>query len=133
MRYIKQTGIILGITMAGEWLYVLLPLPVPAGVYGLFLLLGALALGLIKLESVEGTGNVLLDIMTVLFVPATVGVMESFEQVKAVLLPFVGITIVSTFLVMIATGRMAQWAMGREERGAEEGENPKPVCDKEEM
>lgn len=113
MKYIRQIGIILGITLAGELLYLVMPLPVPAGVYGLFLMLGALVTGLVKLESVEGTGNVLLDTMAVMFIPAMVGIMESFEQVKSVLIPFLGITIVSTVLVMIATGRMAQWVMGR--------------------
>ena len=63
MKYVKQIGVILGITMLGEVLYVVLPLPVPAGVYGLFLMLGALISGLVKLESVEGTGNFLFDTM----------------------------------------------------------------------
>ena len=30
MKYVKQIGIILGITLAGEVLYLVLPLPVPA-------------------------------------------------------------------------------------------------------
>ena len=54
MKYVKQIGIILGITLAGECLNQFLPLPVPAGVYGLFLLLGTLLTGAVKLESVEG-------------------------------------------------------------------------------
>ena len=57
MKYVKQIGIVLGITMAGEVLYQVLPLPVPAGVYGLFIMLAALMGGAVKLESVEGTGN----------------------------------------------------------------------------
>ena len=40
MKYVKQSCIIFGITMMGELLNALLPLPVPAGVYGLFLLYG---------------------------------------------------------------------------------------------
>ena len=36
MRYVKQIGIIMGITLAGEVLNHMVPLPVPAGVYGLF-------------------------------------------------------------------------------------------------
>jgi len=49
MKYVKQSSIIFGITMAGELLYTLLPLPVPAGVYGLFLLLAGLCTWIIKL------------------------------------------------------------------------------------
>ena len=41
MKYVRQIGIILGITLAGEFLNKILPLPVPAGVYGLFLMLAA--------------------------------------------------------------------------------------------
>ena len=36
MRYVKQIGIILGITLAGEILNHVVPPPVPSGVYGLF-------------------------------------------------------------------------------------------------
>ena len=64
MKYVKQITIITGMTLAGEALNWLLPLPVPAGVYGLFLMLAALMSGLVKLESVEGTGNFLLDTMS---------------------------------------------------------------------
>ena len=62
MKYVKQITIITGMTLAGEALNWLLPLPVPAGVYGLFLMLAALMSGLVKLESVEGTGNFLLTL-----------------------------------------------------------------------
>ncbi|MDY3231196.1 MAG: CidA/LrgA family protein [Clostridiaceae bacterium] len=121
MKYVKQIGVILGITMLGEVLYVVLPLPVPAGVYGLFLMLGALISGLVKLESVEGTGNFLLDTMSMMFIPATVGIVESFGEVKKVLVPFLVIIAVSTILVMIVTGHIAQWVIGRS--GQEEAAN----------
>lgn len=113
MKYVKQIGIILGITMVGEILYHVLPLPVPAGVYGLFIMLAALMSGVVKLESVEGTGNFLMDTMTMMFLPATVGIVESIGEVKTVLIPFLLIIAVSTVLVMVVTGRMAQWVMGR--------------------
>ena len=70
MKYVRQIGIILGITLAGEFLNQILPLPVPAGVYGLFLMLAALMSGVVKMESVEGTGNFLMDTMSMMFVPA---------------------------------------------------------------
>lgn len=130
MKYVKQIGIILGITMVGEILYHVLPLPVPAGVYGLFIMLAALMSGAVKLESVEGTGNFLMDTMTMMFLPATVGIVESIGEVKTVLIPFLLIIAVSTVLVMVVTGRMAQWVMGRKKaeghdrlRGSKGGNN----------
>ena len=79
MKYVKESAIIFGITMIGEFLNELLPLPVPAGVYGLFLLLLLLCTGLLKLKDIEATGNFLLDIMPILFIPASVGLIESYE------------------------------------------------------
>lgn len=121
MRYVKQVAIIWGFTMAGEILHSLLPLPVPAGVYGLFLLLGALATGAVRLESVEGTGNFLMDTMTMMFIPATVGLMEYTEQIKEVFVPFAIIVAVSTVAVMAVTGRTAQAVIRFQERRAGAG------------
>lgn len=57
MKFIKGITIIFGITMTGEFLNVLLPLPIPSGVYGLFLLLAGLCLKAVKLEDVEEPGS----------------------------------------------------------------------------
>ena len=53
MKFMKGITIIFGITVIGEFLNVLLPFPIPSGVYGLFLLLALLCLKAVKLEAVE--------------------------------------------------------------------------------
>ncbi len=116
MKYVRQIGIIWGMTMAGEFLNFLLPFPVPAGVYGLFLLLGALLTGVVKIESVEATGNFLMDIMSMMFIPATVGLVEYAQQIKEILVPYTVIIACSTVAVMAATGRLAQVMIERQER-----------------
>ena len=63
MKYLKEVAIIFGITMAGEILNAFIPLPVPAGVYGLFILLGLLCTKTVRLSDVAVTGNLLLDLM----------------------------------------------------------------------
>ena len=112
MKYIKQSAVILGITWVGEWMSETLPLPVPAGVYGLFLLLVLLCVGILKLEQVEATGNFLLDIMPVMFVPASVGLLESMGDLQAILVPVVVISMVSTVIVMAVTGIVAEKMLG---------------------
>lgn len=112
MKYIKEGAIIFGITLAGEGLNHVLPLPVPSGVYGLFLLLALLCSGILKLSEIEATGNFLLDIMPVLFIPASVGLMESYADMKAILIPIMVICVVSTLVVMAVTGKTAEWMMG---------------------
>ena len=82
MKYLKEFAVILGITLAGEWMNHVLPLPVPAGVYGLFLMLLLFCTKALKLEQVEAAGNFLLEIMPVLFVPAAVGLNLIFQKVS---------------------------------------------------
>ena len=48
MKYLSQFLIILGFTLAGEALQRILPLPIPASVYGLVLLFAALCLGIVN-------------------------------------------------------------------------------------
>lgn len=113
MKYMKEAAIIFGASMAGEILNRVLPLPVPAGVYGLFLLLILLCTRVVKVTDVEATGNFLLDTMPLMFIPASVGLMEQFELVKEILVPFVVISIVSTAAVMALTGKTAQLVLKR--------------------
>ena len=64
----------------------MLPLPVPASVYGLVLLLAALTAGVVKLEQVKETGTYLTGIFPLLFVPAAAGIMELWAEMGQLLL-----------------------------------------------
>lgn len=121
MKYIKQVFIIFGITMAGEVLNAILPLPVPSGVYGLFLLLTGLCTKVVKVSDVEDVGNFLLDTMPMMFIPVSVGLIESYDAMKAVLVPLVVISVVSTVIVMVVTGKMTELMIRL--TGKKEGEN----------
>ena len=96
--------IIGGISLAGELLNYLLPLPVPAGVYGLFLLLLLLCTKVLKLEAIEATGNFLLDTMPIMFIPASVGLIDSYDAMKAILIPLIVTCLISTVVVLGVTG-----------------------------
>lgn len=108
MKYIKESAIIFGITMIGEFLNKLLPLPVPA-VYGLFLLLLLLCTKVMKLEDIEATGNFLLDTMPIMFIPASVGLIDSYDAMKAILIPLIVTCLVSTVVVMGVTGKVTEF------------------------
>lgn len=73
MKHLRQFLIILLFSFLGEGLKALLPLPVPASIYGLVLLFAALELGIIKLSAVEDAGKFLIEIMPVMFIPAGAG------------------------------------------------------------
>ena len=116
MKYMKEIAIIFGITMIGELLNQWIPFPVPAGVYGLFILLGLLCSGAVKLQDVQATGNLLLDLMPLMFIPSAVGLIEKFDELKAILVPFFVITVVSTLVVMTVTGKSAEWIIRRQKK-----------------
>lgn len=116
MKYLKEIAIIFGLTMVGEVLNRVVPLPVPAGVYGLFLLLGLLCMKVIKLEDIAATGNLLLDLMPLMFIPAAVGLIEKFEELKAIILPFAVISVASTLIVMTVTGKVTELVLKKQKK-----------------
>lgn len=120
MRFIKQLLIILGVTFAGEALHFLLPLPVPASIYGLMLMLLCLCFKVFPLRAVEETGDFLIDLMPALFIPATVGVMAAWDVLQPVLLQVALITFLSLIVVMAVSGRVTQWALRREAKHHQE-------------
>ena len=126
MKYVREILWIIAFTLLGEVLNRLLKLPVPAGVYGLFLMLLALLFGIIRLEDVEGAGNFLLDTMTIMFLPAAVGIMTVTELLRPVLLPYLIIIVLSTVLVMSVTGLIAEkilhYTENRRDRQLEDAE-----------
>lgn len=116
MKYIKQFCIILVLSFIGEVLHALLPIPVPASIYGLLLMLGGLMSGIIKLEQVSDAGKFLIEIMPMMFIPAAVSLLDYWPVLQPVLIPVAVITIVTTVLVMGISGRVTQAIIRREKK-----------------
>ncbi len=108
MKYLKQFLIILVISLTGEILKALLPLPVPASIYGMVLLFAGLVSGIIKLDAVKETGKFLIEIMPVMFIPAGVGLMSSWGVLKPMFVPVSVVTVVVLVAVMAVTGNISQ-------------------------
>lgn len=116
MKLLKQFLIILAISFIGELLKYLLPLPVPASIYGMVILFIGLLTGIIPLESVKDAGKFLIEIMPVMFIPAGVGLMSSWGTLKPVLLPVSIITVAALITVMAVTGRVSQFVIRLQKR-----------------
>ena len=108
MKYIKQFGIILLISFLGEILRAVIPLPIPASIYGLVLMLAALMTHLLPLEAVQDSGKFLIEIMPLMFIPAAVGLLDSWSALRPILLSVAAITVVSTVVVMVISGKVTQ-------------------------
>lgn len=106
MKYLSQFLIILGFTLAGEALQRLIPLSIPASVYGLVLLFAALCLKLVKVEDVEDAGAFLRSILPMLFVSPTVGIAEHWDLLAGNLLPILLLLLGSTIVVFGIAGRV---------------------------
>ena len=106
--YLKQSALIFGFTLLGEVLSRLIPLPIPAAVYGLVLLFIALCLKIVKLEHVNKVSDFLLTILPILFVSPAVNLLESWGILAPHILPIVLIVVASTVLVFIVAGLVSQ-------------------------
>ena len=108
MKYLRQFGIILFISLLGEALHALLPLPVPASIYGIILLFIGLCTKVIPLSAVEDTGKFLIEIMPVMFIPAAVGLINVWSVIKNVWVQYLIVTVASTCIVMGISGVVTQ-------------------------
>lgn len=120
MRHLYACCVIAACSFLGELLHAVIPLAIPASIYGLILMFLGLATHCISLEKVKPTGNFLLEILPLLFVPAVVGVMDVYDALYDMLLPVVIILIVSTFVVIGVTALVTQALMHRKGHKKEE-------------
>lgn len=116
MKYLKQFLIILALSFAGEVLHELLPLPVPASIYGIILLFVLLKTRILALSAIRETARFLVDIMPVMFIPAAVGIMDSWGIIAPSWLEYLTMTVASTIIVMAVSG-LATQAVLRLSRG----------------
>lgn len=119
MKYLSQFLILLGFTVAGEALQRLIPLPIPAAVYGLVLLFAALCAGLVKLDRVKAVSDFLISLLPLLFVSGVVGLAEQWELIAPELFPVLLLIVSSTVLVFGISGGITQCLAKKEERADE--------------
>lgn len=117
MKLLYQFGIILGMSFLGEVLHALIPLPIPASIYGLVLMLVCLGTKVIKLGQVKIAADFLIDIMPPMFIPAAVGIVVVWADLQEILVPVLVITVVSTIVVMACTGKVSQAVIRAKKKG----------------
>lgn len=108
MKYIQQFLWILLFSFVGEVLKYVIPLPIPASIYGLVLLFVALLSGVLHLESVKEVSKFLIEIMPLMFIPAAVELLESWNALNGILIQVLTAVMVSTTLVMGVSGLVTQ-------------------------
>ena len=108
MKYLKQLSILFAFTFISEILNQIIPLPIPASIYGLVFLFLCLEFKIIKIDQIKDTADFLLAILPIMFVPSSVGFIKALPLMKKYGIQFLIIGVSTTFLVMIVSGLITQ-------------------------
>lgn len=116
MKILWQIGILTGICLAAQWLVTLLPFSFPASVMAMLVLLILLLTGVLKTRHIRELSSWFLQNMALLFVPATVGVLNYLDIIRDNLFPILFISAVTTLLVFAVTGWTVKGLMALQAR-----------------
>ena len=108
MKYLIQFLIIIAFSFLGELLHFCLPLPIPASIYGIVLLFIALEMKWVKVKDIRETSSFLIAVMPVMFIPAAVGLIDSYKSIGNDWFAYIVVTVLSTFIVMGVSGLVTQ-------------------------
>ena len=116
LKFLRQILLIFLFSFLGELLRSLIPLPIPASIYGMVLLFVALSLKIVKLEDIKSAGGFLTSLFPLLFVAPVVSLMDCWADIAPKLVSILFLLIISTLVCFFVAGRFTQRLMkGKEE------------------
>ncbi len=116
MNIMGELAILFGVCLAAEGIAALLPVPFPASVIGMLLLLGLLLYRGVKERHICRACGFLSDNMSFFFVAPCVGLLKYADHLMECLLPFVFIAIITTPIVYFATAWTIQLTLALRRR-----------------
>ena len=118
LKFLKQFSLIIVFSFLGELCRYLIPYPIPASIYGMLLMFGALSLKIVKLDNIREGGYFLTSCLPVLFVAPVVNLMDCWDRIRDNWLAVSLIVVVSTLVTFGVSGMVTQWFMNRRKAGA---------------
>lgn len=112
MKYMKQFLIIAAICFVAEFIKSKIALPIPASIIGLLILLILLQSKILRVDQIRECAMFLIEIMPLMFIAPAAGLMKVWPNLSPVVLPYAFITLTSTVLVMVVSGKLTQWIKG---------------------
>ena len=125
VKFFRESILILSIYFAGEIISKLFNLPIPGNIVGMILLFLLLISNIVKLEKVENLSNFFLDHLAFFFIPATVGLMVSFEALKGSLLKILLLCVLTTVIVIVVTSLTVQFICNKKSSNNLHNKKPK--------
>jgi len=114
--FLSQAFIFATVMFVSNLISMYLPIPMPASVIGLVLLFVLLTTKIVKLEQVEQLGTSLTGLISFLFVPSGISVIQSLGVMQQVGVQVVGVIIIATIMLLAATGLFSQLLLQLSER-----------------
>ncbi|GGE54857.1 CidA/LrgA family protein [Streptosporangium jomthongense] len=108
MHFLNGVTLLLVYQLAGEIIVRLLGVPIPGPVLGMVMLFVTMMVRGRAPESVEQASTALLSHLSLLFVPAGVGMMTHFGRIADEWLPITLALLLSTVITMVATALIMQ-------------------------
>lgn len=102
--FLQQAAIFAFILLISNGIAALSPIPLPAAVVGMVLLFTALCLKIVKVDQVEGLGNSLSKIITFLFVPSGISLINSLDIMQKYGIQIVLMILMATLGLLAFTG-----------------------------
>ena len=109
MKIFREFIIILVLYFIGELISKIFNIPIPGNIIAMILLFVSLCTGIIKVEKVDDISTFFLDHLAFFFIPAGVGLINSFDSIKSSAIQIIIICIITTIIVMSVTGIIVQF------------------------
>jgi holin-like protein len=125
MKWIKiliQIACLYLFYLAGVFIQQYLQLSMPGSIIGMFLLFFCLTLKIIRLPLLKEGSSMLLSHLSLLFIPATVGLIDHFDLFSGKGIVSALVALFSTALVMISSAAIGQRLTMRTEASEKRGE-----------
>lgn len=108
MQYLIKFLIIVLISFAGELLSYLIPLSVPASIYGFIIMFILLTLKVIKLDYIKPVSDFLLNVIPVSFIAPSAALITVASELRSIFLPLLITATLSTVIVMGIAGMVVE-------------------------
>ena len=106
MKYIKQFAIVIAVSFVGEILSYFIPLPIPASIWGLSLMLVLLLTKIVPLDAVRDCAKFLVSLMQIMFIPAAVGLITAVDSLKSSIAAIIIAIVIVTPIVFFVSGKI---------------------------
>lgn len=125
MKLLREALIIFGIYLIGESLVAWTKIPIPGNIVGLLILLICLCTKIIKPSQIQTISDFFLEHLAFFFIPAGVGLMNSFGVIKSNIAQILIVCLVTTAITIAATGRVVQFVANKftKKKGCENNGN----------